>query len=1080
MTIPGLARRLTFLIPLLVLATAAVPAFPATLTVAVDDNYPPYIFRNGQGEIEGYLPDLWRLWEKRTGTTVQLLATDWALAQKRFNAGEADVIDTIFRTPEREKHLEFSPPYEKLPVSIYADRNLGGITRLESLRGFVVGTKDGDACVEKMQQAGVASIQSFPSYSRVIDAAVAGEVKIFCLDDPPANYLLYRHGADKSFHQAFTLYTGEFHRAVKRGNQALLAEIQRGFDAIPPEDIDQLRKKWFGTPLDLAPWGRYLTMGLFLALALGAAGAIAIHILRRAVRVRTEQLDNERTQLDILIRTLPDLVWLKDPNGVYLACNPRFEAFFGASEQDIVGKTDHDFVDKELADFFRANDKRAMEADAPTINEEWVTFASDGHRELLETTKTPMRDAQGRLIGILGIGHDITARKAADARLHDSEMRLRSLFEMSPLGIALNDKATGAFLDLNDALVAPTGYTKEEFIELSYWDITPKEYAAQEQQQLESLEQTGRYGPYEKEYIRKDGSRYPVLLNGILIADPSGRSYIWSIVEDLTARKQAEAALQETGRRLDLATEASGIGIWDMNVATGEAHHSRQMGAMLGYGEGELGANWDDWARIVHPDDLASVIQQIDALAATPDKPYVATFRVRAKDGSLHWIESRGRVIEHGNGKVIRMAGTHLDMTARKLAEAELRQHRDHLEELVTTRTKELALAKDTAEAASRAKSTFLANMSHELRTPMNGIMGMTSLAKRLATDPRQIDKLEKVERSTQRLVTIINDILDLSKIEAEQLTLEVIDFTLAEVLEHLSSLTERTAVDKGLTLSIDIGAIIAKLPLQGDPLRLGQVLLNLTSNAIKFTSSGTVILRVSVVKDSPSDVLFRFEVRDTGIGISADDQKRIFVAFEQADGSTTRKYGGTGLGLAISKRLTEAMGGEIGVESQVGVGSTFWVTARLRKGEVVAAGESLTHVDAEAALRQRFAGERILIVDDEPINCEIAKMLLGDVGLLTEIAEDGEVAIAMAREKSYLAIFMDMQMPKLGGLEATQEIRSILEHRHTPIIAMTANAFAEDKARCIEAGMNEFLSKPFDQAVLFETLLRALSHRSD
>jgi CheY-like chemotaxis protein len=357
--------------------------------------------------------------------------------------------------------------------------------------------------------------------------------------------------------------------------------------------------------------------------------------------------------------------------------------------------------------------------------------------------------------------------------------------------------------------------------------------------------------------------------------------------------------------------------------------------------------------------------------------------------------------------------------------------------------------------------------------------MGMTGLAKRLATDPRQIDKLVKVEQSTQRLVAIINDILDLSKIEAEQLTLEVIDFTLAEVLDHLSSLTERTAVEKGLALSIDIDAGLAKLSLQGDPLRLGQVLLNLTSNAIKFTSAGTVVLRAFVADDSPSDLLVRFEVQDTGIGISAEDQRRVFVAFEQADGSTTRKYGGTGLGLAISKRLALAMGGEIGVESTIGAGSTFWFTARLRRGEEISGGDSLARVDAEAFLRQRYFGERILIVDDEPVNSEIAKMLLEDVGLLAEVAKDGEEAVAMAKEKSYLAILMDMQMPKLGGVEATKQIRKILMHHRTPIIAMTANAFADDKVRCVEAGMSDFLVKPFDPETLFAILLRSLSRGS-
>lgn len=416
--IAGLTSVFGALVLLFALAPAPCLALPQTLRVTLDDNYPPYIFRNESGELEGYLPDLWSLWEKQTGTHVQLDATDWALAQRHLYAGEADLIDTIFQTPEREKTLEFSPPYEKIPVSVYVQNGIGGISRPESLIGFVVGAKEGDACIEKLHEAGVTHIQTQASYSLVIDDASSGRTKIFCLDDPPARYLLYKKGEDKHFNSAFTLYTGAFHRAVTRDNTALLADVQKGFDAIPPEDIVRIRKKWFGTPLESSLWRRGVLIGLVVIGVIGAAGLIANQLLQRAVRLKTRQLENERLRLASLIKTIPDLVWLKDPQGTYLACNPRFESFFGASERDIVGKTDYDFVDKVLADSFRTNDQSAVDASAPTVNEEWVTFASDGHRELLETTKTPMRDAQGRLIGVLGIAHDITERKQAEEKIN--------------------------------------------------------------------------------------------------------------------------------------------------------------------------------------------------------------------------------------------------------------------------------------------------------------------------------------------------------------------------------------------------------------------------------------------------------------------------------------------------------------------------------------------------------------------------------------------------------------------------------------------------------------------------------------
>jgi PAS domain S-box-containing protein len=666
---------------------------------------------------------------------------------------------------------------------------------------------------------------------------------------------------------------------------------------------------------------------------------------------------------------------------------------------------------------------------------------------------------------------DITRRKEDELRLERLLAEQRAITNSDVVGIVKLKEKT--FVWMNDAFLKMVGYTANEIIGQSTRIVYPSDEAhvAFGEEAYPAM-RAGRMFRTEIEFLRKDGTLGWYDIGGALLF-PDSEESVWAFV-DITERKRDAEQIASLMRQQKAILDNELVGIAtvrDRKVVWANPAFEK----ILGYAPGQLAGTP---TRLNYPSEAD---YRAFGAAAYPILSGGKVFRSQIqhvrKDGTLIWVDISGGILDRETGETL---WCFTDITQHKHAEAELANYQHHLERMVEDRTAALSIAKEAAEAANRAKSTFLANMSHELRTPMNGIMGMTSLAKRLATDPVQIDKLVKVEQSTHRLVTIINDILDLSKIEAEQLTLEVIDFTLAEVLEHLSSLTERTAVEKGLTLSIDIGASIAKLPLQGDPLRLGQVLLNLTSNAIKFTSNGTVVLCVSVAEDSPSDVLVRFEVRDTGIGISAEDQKRIFVAFEQADGSTTRKYGGTGLGLAISKRLTEAMGGEIGVESQIGVGSTFWVTARLRKGAEMAAGESLTHVDAEAALRQRFAGERILIVDDEPINIEIAKMLLEDVGLLTEFAEDGEVAVAMAREKSYLAIFMDMQMPKLGGVEATQQIRSILEHHYTPIIAMTANAFAEDKARCVKAGMNEFLTKPFVEDALYESLLRALSVRPD
>jgi signal transduction histidine kinase len=417
------------------------------------------------------------------------------------------------------------------------------------------------------------------------------------------------------------------------------------------------------------------------------------------------------------------------------------------------------------------------------------------------------------------------------------------------------------------------------------------------------------------------------------------------------------------------------------------------------------------------------------------------------------------------------------NLLEREQLRKEVETQRDLLEARVAERTLALSIAKEAAEAANRAKSVFLANMSHELRTPMNGILGMTELLRRRVTDPKALDQLGKVTHSAQRLLGIINDILDISKIEAERMTLEKVDFKFGLVLENLMSLLGLKLAEKGLQAFIDVAPEIAAMMCQGDPLRLGQILLNLAGNAVKFTERGSINLRVRLLEESAAAVLLRIEVQDSGIGITPEDQKRLFTAFEQADGSMTRKYGGTGLGLAISKRLVQMMGGEIGVESLSGQGSTFWFTVRLGKATDGAVLPAPTFASDTPAIQiiSRYPGARILLAEDEPINQEVSRGLLEEVGLAVDLAEDGREALALAQQNRYDLILMDMQMPNLNGVDATRAIRALPGYAQTPILAMTANAFDEDRQVCLAAGMNDHIGKPVEPERLFETLLKWL-----
>jgi PAS domain S-box-containing protein len=549
-------------------------------------------------------------------------------------------------------------------------------------------------------------------------------------------------------------------------------------------------------------------------------------------------------------------------------------------------------------------------------------------------------------------------------------------------------------------------------------------------------------------------------------------------LQDISEYKLSEQKLRDSEVRYRNLAENSADWIWAMNVDGKHVYSSNRVTTILGFDHDEF--KEIDPLVMVHPDDQERFITTFKHACEGQSGWSSVLIRWQTKTGMYRTLESSASPVFNEGGQLIGFQGIDRDVTERIATEAELGRHRDHLEELVNARTLDLATAKEAAEAANRAKSTFLSNMSHELRTPMNGIMGMTDLLLRHASDPKQKEQLSKIQLASRHLLAVINDILDISKIEAERLTLEQVTFKFSDILENVTSLIGQKATEKQIKLLIKLAPQVASLSLRGDPLRIGQILLNLTGNALKFTEQGSITIHARVVEENSTDMLMRIEVKDTGIGISSEDQKRLFTAFEQADGSTTRKYGGTGLGLVISKRLVHLMDGEIGIESKVGHGSTFWFTARLGKaiGTTESAQKKNT-LSVEDRLKSQYAGFRILLVEDEPINQEVARGLLEDVGLQVDLAEDGVQAVGMAEITRYALILMDMQMPNLNGVDATRVIRTLPAHAETPILAMTANAFDEDRQVCVEAGMNDHISKPVDPDVLFETLLKWLSSAS-
>ncbi len=493
-------------------------------------------------------------------------------------------------------------------------------------------------------------------------------------------------------------------------------------------------------------------------------------------------------------------------------------------------------------------------------------------------------------------------------------------------------------------------------------------------------------------------------------------------------------------------------------------------------GSAELSRNANPWFERIHPDDRGAVRESLLA-SARALAPWQQEFRTHHGDGSERWLYGNAIAQREADGGVL-WHGFLTDISRQRRDALELERYRHHLEELVQARTAELAEATQAAQAASLAKSAFLANMSHEIRTPMNAIIGLTYLAQSDTIEPEQQRRLQKVADAAEHLLSVINNVLDFSKIEAGKVQLEQREFTADAVLDNIASMLTQSAALKGLSVHTEVAPELQGRPLLGDPQRIAEVLLNFAGNAVKFTDTGFV--RLSAGLDAhgapPGQLALRFEVQDSGIGIDAQAQARLFQDFEQADSSTTRRYGGTGLGLAICRRLAQLMGGTVGVQSTPGEGSRFWFALQLSAAAEAPAAVPVAHPRTARERLAPLAGTRLLLAEDNPVNQEVAVAMIGSAGLIVDVAGDGLQALEMFAHGDYALVLMDVQMPRLDGLDATRAIRATAKGARVPILAMTANAFDEERQRCLDAGMDDHVAKPVVAEQLFSTLHAWLS----
>ncbi|WP_372724053.1 PAS domain S-box protein [Immundisolibacter sp.] len=793
--------------------------------------------------------------------------------------------------------------------------------------------------------------------------------------------------------------------------------------------------------------------------------ASAIDITER--KQAEARLQESEARFRALVETTPDWLWELDTIGVFTYNSPQVHAMLGYAPEQLIGRRPFELM---------------VEADGARIGELFVASAPTGqlpphlhyampHRDgrmvFLETAVASIRGPDGAVLGYRGMSRDVTARWQAEVQLRASEARLRAILDAEPECVKIigpdgrleqMNPAGLAMIEADDDPAQVIGQRVDSLI------VPEHRYAFNA---LTARVLAGESGNLEFEIVGLKGTRRWLETHAVPLHDETtGGISLLGVSSDISSRKQGQADLLEKQQALSEAQRIAQVGSWSRRLDTRTIVWSDETYRLYGVSPEQFVPEPEAVMALVQAEDRPLMRAWLEACFAKQE-PADVEFRVTHPDGQVRMLSGRGMLETDADGTAIGMVGTVQDITERRTLELELEQHRNHLEELVQTRTAELEAARDEAQRLTRVKSEFLANMSHEIRTPMNAVLGLARIGVRDSAGRDSHATFARIGTAGEHLLDVINDILDYSRIEAGRLALETDSFALVGAVDHLNSLIRERAEAKGLTLSIELAPDLPQW-VTGDALRLRQILVNLLGNAVKFTVAGEVCLQVSRHAER-----LNFKVTDTGIGMTAEQLARLFQPFEQADSSTTRRFGGTGLGLAISRSLAEQMGGEITVESAPGVGSSFTLSLPLPEAEAGSAKRDSRFAPAALAQR-RLAGLRLLAAEDVEVNRLVLDDLLTHEGAQVVFAEDGQQALDRLQEAgvdSFDAVLMDVQMPVMDGYEATAHLHRLAPW--LPVIGLTAHVMAEARERCLEAGMVEHVAKPIDVDELVSVILR-------
>lgn len=813
-----------------------------------------------------------------------------------------------------------------------------------------------------------------------------------------------------------------------------------------------------------------------------------LNALNSELEKNIQHLKESEEQITTIFKNAPDGVITINEKGIVLTWNPQAETLFGWKEQEVLGKTLTEII---IPERYRERHEKGMQqflktGDGPVLNKpiEVSALKKNANEFPIELKISASKTNDHHIF--IGFIRDISERKKSEELLKKSNDRFLKIFDSNPIGMTLSEIKTNKITYVNKLFCTLFGYSSEEVIghtsdELKL--ISPEESArlvtlilgylkedrtvaelqslsAEETEKLliklnEAMDKRG----FEVQYTRKNGELFSAFVS-YKIVEIDNKRYTITSYKDITERKKNEEILNKKTQQLIEAQQLAHIGSWEWDIITNKIEWSDELYRIFGLDPQEFEANYESFLKYIHPEDkeyVNNVIQQ----AYKDHKSFSFFHRLILRDGTLRTVSGKGNVFTDSNGNIIRMTGTAQDITKQKQAEEQAI--------LLIEDKNKAERAALVAEEAAKSKQQFLSNMSHEIRTPMNAIVGFTKVLLETDLNEKQKEYLNAIKVSGDCLIVLINDILDLAKVNAGKIEYEHTPFRLNTAINSALLLFDAKIKESNLELIKHYDDSIPEV-LMGDPIRLRQIILNLISNAVKFTTKGSITVNVQLVKEDAENATVKLSVIDTGIGISENKIEKIFDSFQQETSKTTRLFGGTGLGLAIVKQLVEGQHGEITVKSKVGEGSSFSIIMNFKKTKIKIEPES--EVDNGVKLINGVKNVKVLVAEDIMLNQRLMKVILEEFGFEVEIAGNGKIAIEKLQKNKYDVILMDVQMPEMNGIEATEYIRNNINSR-IPIIALTADVTTLDAEKCKNLGMNDYLSKPIDSKLLFHKITK-------